>query len=369
MKVITIGRSSGNNDIIVDDVNVSRNHLQIIQDDNGNYSVVDLDSTNGTKVNGVRITEETRLQPDDQILIGTTILPWQSYFTATQPQEVPSTTSQLRVDPPKPNRWLYVLVGAIVLLVIGGVVGWKVYDNKKKEKARQEQELKKKESEEAKRKDAEEARMEAVKASEEYEKAMRRAAETQSDEDRANAEKMKLKAKEAEERAQQKEDDWNRMKTDLDAANKAKDDAVEQSERDKKARDDALKEAKEAQKAAEEAEKAKRKVEKEVELTKRFYRQIAEVRPKITIFDKDYYQKICDKMGLKPSSNENKKDLIIDEFEKADEAGKKKIINAVEEVLKIQENEMPEVKPVDGNKGEIEAVPTTPPMDSIEKEE
>ena len=76
MKVITIGRSTENNDIVVNDEKVSRNHLQMVMDDNGNYSVVDLGSTNGTYVNGRRISGEVRLQPNDEVRIGQTVLPW-----------------------------------------------------------------------------------------------------------------------------------------------------------------------------------------------------------------------------------------------------------------------------------------------------
>ena len=82
MKVITIGRSKEHNDIVVNDVKVSRNHLQMIMDDHGNYSVLDLNSTNGTFVNGIRITGEVPLQITDELRIGDTVLPWQHYFSS-----------------------------------------------------------------------------------------------------------------------------------------------------------------------------------------------------------------------------------------------------------------------------------------------
>ena len=80
MKVITIGRSIERNDVVVNDEKVSRNHLQLIVDDQGDFSVVDLNSTNGTFVNGHRITGETKLKVTDELRIGNTVLPWQSYF-------------------------------------------------------------------------------------------------------------------------------------------------------------------------------------------------------------------------------------------------------------------------------------------------
>lgn len=134
MRVITIGRSAGNNDVVVNDVNVSRNHLQIIQDDNGNYSVVDLGSTNGTYVNGKRISGEVRLQPGDQVLIGSTMLPWESYFAgAPAPQPAMAAQAASRDDAPKRNlTWLYFVIGGVLLMIVAGVVGWLVYCNSKK---------------------------------------------------------------------------------------------------------------------------------------------------------------------------------------------------------------------------------------------
>ena len=79
MKVITIGRNP-DNDIVIDDSFVSRHHCQIIQDDTGNFRLVDFGSSNGTFVNGVQITGEVMLNPNDAVLIGNTTLPWRSYF-------------------------------------------------------------------------------------------------------------------------------------------------------------------------------------------------------------------------------------------------------------------------------------------------
>jgi pSer/pThr/pTyr-binding forkhead associated (FHA) protein len=65
MKVITIGRNEAHNDIVVHDNKVSRNHLQMIMDDSGNFSVMDLNSTNGTYVNDRRIVGEVPLKVTD----------------------------------------------------------------------------------------------------------------------------------------------------------------------------------------------------------------------------------------------------------------------------------------------------------------
>lgn len=79
MKVVTIGRSI-DNDVCINDPYVGRHHCQIVQHDDGVFAIVDMNSTNGTFVNGRRIFGEAQLQPDDSVIIGHTTLPWGSYF-------------------------------------------------------------------------------------------------------------------------------------------------------------------------------------------------------------------------------------------------------------------------------------------------
>ncbi len=80
MQIIKIGRSSSN-DIVINDASVSRIHCQIIRDDNGTFRIIDLNSANGTYINGVRRAEVT-LNKSDIVRIGNTTLPWLSYFSS-----------------------------------------------------------------------------------------------------------------------------------------------------------------------------------------------------------------------------------------------------------------------------------------------
>ena len=68
---ITLGRSPTNN-IFVRDKNVSRVHCQIVVTETG-CTLSDLQSTNGTFVNGERVNE-CELKPADEIRVGTTLL-------------------------------------------------------------------------------------------------------------------------------------------------------------------------------------------------------------------------------------------------------------------------------------------------------
>jgi pSer/pThr/pTyr-binding forkhead associated (FHA) protein len=62
----------------VDDPNVSRRHAEIRHEE-GAYWIVDLGSTNGVTVNGKRV-ERAKLEPDDEILLGTTVVRFERGF-------------------------------------------------------------------------------------------------------------------------------------------------------------------------------------------------------------------------------------------------------------------------------------------------
>src|SRR5215213_8459475 len=65
---ITIGRVQGN-DIILPKGNVSKRHSRIVLKD-GKFIIVDLKSTNGTYVNGKKITAPQVIKSSDKIYIG-----------------------------------------------------------------------------------------------------------------------------------------------------------------------------------------------------------------------------------------------------------------------------------------------------------
>lgn len=69
---VTIGRIQ-QNDVVLPKGNVSKHHSRIVLKD-GRFLVVDLKSTNGTYVNGKRISTPTVVKPGDKIYIGDFIL-------------------------------------------------------------------------------------------------------------------------------------------------------------------------------------------------------------------------------------------------------------------------------------------------------
>jgi pSer/pThr/pTyr-binding forkhead associated (FHA) protein len=75
MRTWIIG-SAGDCDVVVEQPRVSRRHCRLTELDDG-YLLEDLGSSNGTYVNGVRITEATRVSTDDQVTLGAMVaMPW-----------------------------------------------------------------------------------------------------------------------------------------------------------------------------------------------------------------------------------------------------------------------------------------------------
>jgi hypothetical protein len=66
----TIGRSK-DAECVLRDPNVSRRHAELRRSPSGDWTIADLGSTNGLKVNGRRVGS-TRLNPGDQVTMGTT---------------------------------------------------------------------------------------------------------------------------------------------------------------------------------------------------------------------------------------------------------------------------------------------------------
>jgi hypothetical protein len=69
---VTMGRSR-QSDVMVDDPNVSRAHAEI-RPRGGSWVVIDLGSTNGSRLNGRRLESPEVLKPGDEIELGTTVL-------------------------------------------------------------------------------------------------------------------------------------------------------------------------------------------------------------------------------------------------------------------------------------------------------
>src|SRR5687768_5578220 len=94
---VTIGRVQGN-DIVLPKGNVSKRHARIVLKD-GKFIIVDLKSTNGTYVNGRKITSPLVVKDSDKIYIGDFIVGDDEAANAEGDGPSETTTS-----PPGPDR-------------------------------------------------------------------------------------------------------------------------------------------------------------------------------------------------------------------------------------------------------------------------
>ena len=66
--IIRIGKAE-DNDYIADDIHVSRYHANLRRDENGNLFIEDMNSTNGTFVNGNRVMKK-KITSTDRVMLG-----------------------------------------------------------------------------------------------------------------------------------------------------------------------------------------------------------------------------------------------------------------------------------------------------------
>ena len=103
-KILTIGRES-DCDVRVnqDDRRTSRHHAQLVLFTDGSVQIVDLNSTNGTFVNGEKILSPTFLEPTDVVRIGSSpALDWKSLVW---PDVSPVYQDQDNLIPSDPVDW------------------------------------------------------------------------------------------------------------------------------------------------------------------------------------------------------------------------------------------------------------------------
>jgi pSer/pThr/pTyr-binding forkhead associated (FHA) protein len=99
MKVISIGRSK-NNDIVIDDATVSKHHALITVDDSRGIKIKDMESMNGTYVNGKRIDKESFISVNDVIKVGNKNVNWRQFLhvRTTEKPQIFGTTIRETID-------------------------------------------------------------------------------------------------------------------------------------------------------------------------------------------------------------------------------------------------------------------------------
>lgn len=131
MNRIRIGRAA-DNDVTIDDSTVSRYHAELIIHPNGKLSITDLGSTNGTYINGNRISGTVSVDSTDIIKVGSSLIPWRNYLKNDHPHaQLHHSSENSRIEAHhassapiterhkrKSNTWAYVGIGAVVLVFV-----------------------------------------------------------------------------------------------------------------------------------------------------------------------------------------------------------------------------------------------------------
>lgn len=116
--MLAIGRG-GENDVVLSEHGVSRRHAQIQRVPQG-WELADLDSTNGTYVNGQRIHDGHVLRPGDRVTIGSTVVEVQP--GGGERAAALEEAGQEAQAPSRPRPVLMVLGAVCLVLVLVGIV-------------------------------------------------------------------------------------------------------------------------------------------------------------------------------------------------------------------------------------------------------
>jgi len=100
MKLIKIGRSKECDIIFENDTKISRLHAEFFKDNDENIFLTDLNSSNGTFVNGKKITDSVIIKNNDIVKIGNTVIPWENYFIEKNISENISKTISFEPEEP-----------------------------------------------------------------------------------------------------------------------------------------------------------------------------------------------------------------------------------------------------------------------------
>jgi len=127
MRLITVGKSD-TNDIVLNYNAVSRIHMEIFIDDDQNIFVTDKNSTNGTFVNGNRITGSKLITKFDIVKAANSIVNWKRYILDSQNMEQgeemidqsdyePSDIEDISDRKPKKSKALWWVLFAIIFTI------------------------------------------------------------------------------------------------------------------------------------------------------------------------------------------------------------------------------------------------------------
>ena len=117
MSLITIGKDPSN-DIKLDDISVSRFHMQLYIKDENTIIAIDLGSTNGTYINGNKITQPTQLNFLDILKVGNKLINWQQYIIEEEDSEIAQQINEAIATETKKNDISNIIIGILILIFV-----------------------------------------------------------------------------------------------------------------------------------------------------------------------------------------------------------------------------------------------------------
>ena len=121
----TIGKATDNN-IVLNYDDVSRKHALLYKDANGNVVIEDLNSTNGTYVNGIKVTSQILHAGDKVTITRNYLLEWENVFLNNNKNKPHKKTN---------TSWMIAAILAAIIIIGGGYITYiKFFDNWSKEK-------------------------------------------------------------------------------------------------------------------------------------------------------------------------------------------------------------------------------------------
>lgn len=255
MKVFVVGRDA-TCDIVINDSRVSRQHLQLIESNDGACYVIDLGSSNGTIVNGRRIDGKVQLKLGDEVLLGSSKLQWTKYVgnfnlkERNQKEIVIKSKGEEDVLERKMmstrKHQLLVMLTIIGLLIIG-FCAWILVNHSQKERRKEwEEENENQISYWMEGVDVEKAAREAAEEMASFEKQKREDAEVEVEIAREKQKDAELKAFAAKKAKENAEQERRKAQADSRVAKKKRDDAMAQVKKAEAAADAANAAAKKA---------------------------------------------------------------------------------------------------------------------------
>ena len=134
MRIIKIGKDKSN-DIckdLISDPAASRIHCEIFIDDEGNIFLTDKGSTNGTFVNGNKISQPQKLDDFDIVRVGNSVIDWKGFVMNQNKKEIHKKTNSpiipmndIKKDPKTKNYNGLILP---VLILVSFVIIYQIYN-------------------------------------------------------------------------------------------------------------------------------------------------------------------------------------------------------------------------------------------------